>query len=153
MRKGAEIVPAAAEHIPAIAANVRAADREELWAAGCRSPLDCMRHGLDYSDKAWTGLMDGEPVCMFGCVPASILGNTGRPWLVGTKLLDRHPLVFLRRCKGHVREMAERFDRLENYVDARNLRAMAWLAWLGFDICEQVRTGPYGRAFFRFEMR
>ena len=151
-----EIVPALFGHIPTIAANIREADRVELRAAWYMTPLDCMFHGLKYSEKAWTGLIDGVPVCMFGCVPSSILGNVGRPWMVGTKSLDDHPLVFLRRCKrsGCFREMRERFDILENYVDVRNKRAIEWLIWLGFDIWMPAeKIGPYKLPFFRFEMR
>jgi hypothetical protein len=155
-RSSAVIVPATAEHIPAIAADLREADREELRAVGCMDPLDCMFHGLAHSEKAWTGLIDEEPVCMFGAVPASILGNVGRPWMVGTNRLDKHPLVFLRRCKreGCLGEMRERFDVLTNYVDVRNTRAIEWLMWLGFDVrFEPVRIGPYKMPFLRFEMR
>lgn len=149
-----EVVRADACYIKDIAANVRKADREELWAAGCMTPLDCMFHGLEYSVKAWTGLIDGTPVCMFGCVSASILGNVGRPWMVGTKQLVRHPLVFLRRCKEYVEEMRVNFDRLENYVDVRNTKAIEWLTWLGFEFPEQPKQiGPYKMLFLRFEMR
>ena len=151
----AGIVPATEKHIPAIAANVREADREELRAAWCMTPLDSMFHGLAHSAKAWTGLIDGEPVCMFGCVPGSILGNVGRPWMVGTRLLDDHALVFLRRCKrsGCLGEMRERFDVLSNFVDVRNTRAIEWLIWLGFEVwIDPVMIGPYKMPFLRFEM-
>jgi hypothetical protein len=148
-----EIIPAMSEHIPAIAANVRDADRAELWAVGCVTPLDCMFHGLEHSKKAWTGLIDGVPVCMFGVVPASILGNVGRPWMVGTKHLDAHPFVFLRRCRGCLKEMRESFDILENFVDVRNKRAIEWLVWLGFDIWMPAeKIGPFAAPFFRFRM-
>ena len=148
------IIAADAGHIPAIAANMRKADREELGAAWCMTPLECMINGLAHSDRAWTGLIDGTPVCMFGCVPASILGNAGRPWMVATKLLDEHPLAFLRRCRGCVAQMRERFEVLENYVDMRNTRAIEWLAWLGFSFRKRPELiGPYGMPFLKFEMR
>lgn len=148
-----EIVPAQACHIPAIAAHVRGADRAELWAAACLTPAESMARTLERSTMAWTGLMAGRPVCMFGAVPSSILGNVGRPWMVGTRHLDEHPFVFLRRCQGGVTTMRERFDRLENWVDARNERAIRWLAWLGFEIGPAPeKLGPFGLRFFRFGM-
>ncbi|GFE61926.1 hypothetical protein AOG2_25140 [Geobacter sp. AOG2] len=148
-----EIVPATDGHIPTIAAHVRDADRAELWGVGCVTPLECLRYGLEYSRMARTGLMDGVPVCMFGVVPSSILGNVGRPWMVGTHHLDVHPFVFLRRCRGCVAEMREGFERLENYVDARNRRAIQWLTWLGFEIDPAAeKLGPFGLPFFRFGM-
>ena len=98
-----EIIPASADHIPAIAAHVREADRAELWAASCSTPEQALARSLGASRLAWTGTIDGVPVCMFGVAPASILGDVGRPWMIGTDHLDRHPFVFLRRCKGCVK--------------------------------------------------
>ena len=149
-----EIVPAAAGHIPAIATRTRAADRAELWAAACHTPEQTMANSLKLSEMAWTGLIDGVPVCMFGVVEASILGNVGRPWMVGTDMLDRYPFVFLRRCRGCVKEMLAKFSTLENYVDQRNVRAIQWLMWLGFKVSIPGEPmGPFGLPFARFEMR
>ncbi|KAB0670351.1 hypothetical protein F6V30_09365 [Oryzomonas sagensis] len=148
-----EMVPARACHIPAIATAVRDADRAELWAAARLTPAESMARALGRSAMAWTGLMADRPVCMFGVVPSSILGNVGRPWMVGTRHLDEHPFVFLRRCRGCVGQMRRRFDRLENWVDARNERAIRWLAWLGFEIGPAPeQLGPFGLRFFRFGM-
>lgn len=149
-----EIVPAIAAHIPVIAERTRAADRAEFWALACQAPEQVMGHALRSSKLAWTGLIDGVPVCMFGVVSASILGDVGRPWMVGTDHLDRHPFVFLRRCKGCVADMLAAFSTLENYVDQRNARAIEWLQWLGFDLNWPGQPmGPYGLPFIRFEMR
>ena len=149
-----EIVTATAEHIPMIAAQVREADRAELWAAACQTPEQTMTLGLRISEMSWTGLMDGIPVCMFGVVLASVLGNIGRPWMVGTHHLDEHPTVFLRRCKGCVKIMMDRFNQLENYVDVRNEQALRWLTWLGFSFqLPAEKMGPFNMPFVRFEMR
>lgn len=147
-----EIVPAKAEHIAAIAANVRAADRAELWASSCSAPGDVLKRGLSVSAKTWTGMIDGVPVCMFGVAPASVMAGAGRPWMVGTDMLDRYPRTFLRRCRPMVYEMLDMFPYLENYVDFRNTRAIEWLRWLGFSFSEPELIGPFRLPFLRFYM-
>lgn len=148
-----EIVTATVEHIEPIAADIREADRAELWAAALISSEAAMRDGLRISDFAYTGLIDGEPVCMFGVSPASLIGGVGRPWMVGTSSLDRHAMIFLRRCRGIVGQMQGIYPLLENYVDCRNVKAIAWLKWLGFQFDEPVLTGAFNLPFRRFERR
>lgn len=147
-----EIVPAEAEHITAIAPKVREADRQELWATACMKPIDALICSYAVSKLAWTGLVDGEPVCMFGVAPASLLTSTGRPWMIGTDLIDRYSTTFLRRCKGRVREMLRYYQSLENYVDLRNERAIRWLDWLGFEFEGPYPYGVLKLPFMRFTM-
>ena len=149
----AEIVPATSEHITPIADHVREADRAEFWAATYSLPADVMRRGLRVSETVYTGLIDGIPVCMFGVASAGLLGGVGRPWMVGTDHLDRHALLFLKRCRKVVAEMVALFPILENYVDSRNVRAIQWLKWLGFKMDEAMPVGVLGIPFIRFEMR
>lgn len=148
-----EIVIANAAHIPVIAAHVRLADRDELYASAMVSPQEALEQSFSISKMAWTGLIDGVPVCMFGVAPVSVLSTVGRPWMIGTDHLDRHPFVFLRRCRGCVETMRMCFDRLENHVDARNIRAIQWLTWLGFELDKPEPRGPFGLPFIRFGMR
>jgi len=149
-----EIVRALPEHITAVADRVRPADRVELYLASCEEPAVTLRRSLESSTLAWTGLIDGVPVCMFGVVPGTILGDVGHPWMVGTDQLDRYPFVFLRRCKGCVLEMQAAYSTLQNYVYQENTRALQWLIWLGFSVTIPGEPmGPFGAPFCRFEMR
>jgi len=148
----AEIIRAQWEHIQPIAENVREADRLELWAAAMHTPTQTMESSLKISDMAWTGLIDGIPVCMFGVAPVGFIGNVGRPWMVGTDLLDKYPFVFLRRCRKCVKMMLDLYPMLENYVDLRNKKAIGWLKWLGFSFGNPASAGPYGVEFVKFWM-
>lgn len=149
----AEIITATEEHIPWLTQHIREADRRELWAVSYLSPIDALTLSLQASAKAWTGLVDGEIVCMFGVTPSCVLSGTGRPWMVGTDLVHRHAAVFLRRCKGMVAEMLDLFPHLENYVDIRNTAAIKWLGWLGFKFEGPFEYGIQRINFMRFEMR
>lgn len=147
------IEPAKYEDIEAIGKIVRDADRAELWAAAMQEPESVMRRGIKLSDYALTGFADDKPVCMYGVVTTSFIGNSGTPWMVATKYLDDYALPFLRRCRGPVMVMLQEYDILQNYVDARNVRAIEWLKWLGFKVTPEPKPyGLLGLPFHKFEM-
>lgn len=147
------IIPATHDHIAAIGKMVRAADRDELRASTNHSPEEAMEAGLAYSDQAMTGLIDGVPVCMWGVVRESLVMNMGVPWMVATSLLDKNAATFLRHCKGPVLAMLGDYDTLINHVDARNVKAIRWLKWLGFKVeREPVEYGVEKLPFHRFSM-
>lgn len=149
----AKIVPALPEHIPMIAQNVREDDRRE-FAALWTTPEQAMQAGIVGSPAVWTGLVDEVPIAMFGVAPAGFLSpQTGRPWMVGTELLDQHALLFLRRCRPQVARMLDYFPELVNYVAAFNHGAIAWLKWLGFQFAPQPVLLGKGVPFYRFELR
>jgi hypothetical protein len=144
-----EVVAAHREHVGRIAAHVREQDREELQELYGQTPQEVLEYSFRVSRGAWTGLVDGVPVCMFGVVELS--REVGRPWMIGTQELDRHAVTFLRRCRGHVEAMKRRYGRLENYVDARSAMAVRWLRWLGFEMKEKVRAGEGAIPCYRFQ--
>lgn len=146
-----EIIPATLEHAASIAANIREADREELRLLGWE-PGRVLRLSLAASFIAWTGTVNGVPICMFGVAPGGFIGE-GRPWMIGARDLDRHAMIFLRRCKGQVEEMLSITSLMVNYVHTENRRAIQWLRWLGFEIEEAQPYGPFEAPFHRFTMR
>lgn len=147
------VIPARLEHVEPMLPIIRQADIDELWAANRVSPAYALRRGIACSTLSWTGTVDGRPVCIFGVAPASLLGSVGVPWMIGTQEIDSHAKAFLRRNKAYVEHMAELYNYLVNFVDARNTRAIGWLKWLGFTILEAKPHGPDGLPFHRFEMR
>lgn len=146
-----EIREARAEDIAPLAERMRPADRDEVWAAHGHTPEQALQVSLDASTMAWTGLVDGEPVCMFGVGPISILGGRGAPWLLGTDKIERWPRTFLRRCRRCVKAMLTVYPTLENFVDDRNEVSKRWLRWLGFEMGQTV-TLPNGTGFRYFRM-
>jgi hypothetical protein len=148
------IIPALPEHIPLVADQVRDADRAE-FVAQWRSPSSVLTEALQISTIAWTGMIDGVPLCMFGVAPVGFLmPGYGRPWMVGTHRLDRHARLFLRHCRHQVAVMHNHFPVLVNCVAAANTRAIRWLRWLGFQVDDNpIPIGLYDVPFYRFERR
>lgn len=150
-----ELIPTTQEHVEWVSRRARKADTDELWAAGYLSPEACMRSGASRG-VAITGLIDQEPVAVWGVVPASIVLGIGVPWMVTTRALDddARARVFLRACRAGLATITDGYDILMNYVDARNGRAIRWLRFMGFDVDPVAR--PYGAMrlpFHRFTWR
>lgn len=148
-----EIRQAVAEDIPALAEAMRAADVAEVLASSGSAPAEALRASLAASSQAWTGLIEGEPVCMFGVAAVSILSGRGAPWMLGADRLERYPMTFLRRCRPCVAAMLAVYPALENYVDERNALSKRWLRWLGFKLADKTVRLPSGVEFRHFEMR
>jgi hypothetical protein len=144
------IVPATQAHVAQMLPKVRRDDRHEVMAAYGYPVEELLGRCVAKSELAWAGMVDDEVACIFGVVGASLLSETGYPWLVGTDLIEAHAKAFLRRNKKMVAVMLERFPRLENYVDVRNTKSIQWLTWLGFSFDDPAPYGIYRMPFMKF---
>jgi hypothetical protein len=135
-----------------IAANLRNADVEEIHgSAGHRDCLAVMRTGAETSDLLWTIEVDGEPAGLFGVTPAT---GFGVPWMLGTPALERAPKQLTKLGRAYVRLMSQKYATLLNYVDARSLKSVYWLARLGFTVQKETEPyGAFGLPFHRFGMQ
>lgn len=147
------IVPSEASMVAHVAANLRQADIEEIWAFYGRCPKAAVMESFQKSHMAWTGLLDGEPVITFGCCTDDLLGSNGVPWLVGTPKLEQVPLTFAKLSRPFLNVMMDHHVRLTNHVDVRNGLAIRWLRWLGFTLDPAEPAGPFGLPFHHFWMR
>ncbi len=147
----AKVIPASWEHIEPIAANMREADVLEVWLAGHKTPHQAMQDGFNVSVKAWTIMEDGVPIGMFGVSSASILGNTGIPWLLGTDAMLKIKRQFLRESLPYLTGFFKLYPRLINYIHVDNVASLRWLRWMKFDFDGPVKAGPEGAEFFKFE--
>lgn len=122
--------------------DLRDAEVHEFAALGATSE-ECMRLGLLHSD-AHTIFFNDEPAAMWGI---TAFEDHNVVWAVFTKAIDRHPIAFLRES----RRLAEAFPcEVVNYIDARNVKAVKWFRWLGFEVSEPVPYGIHGELFHRF---
>lgn len=151
MAASPDIVPATIEHARAL--DIRQPDIDEMQALGFPDANVALVNCVRSSTYAWTGFINGEMAAIFGVSPASIMGGVGYPWLLGSGVIVRHPISFLRPCQPYINRMAGCYDVLHNYVDDRNRHAIKWLRWLGFEVGEPMAYGPLGMPFRHFEMR
>lgn len=137
-----------------LAEHLRDADVQELRAVH-GDDLDlvaCLQVAVDSSEEVWIAInYAGEPIAVFGVAPLSLLGGQGCPWMLGTDAMLRHGREIVVLSRQHVARWGQRYDCLFNYVDARNLRSIAWLRHTGFVIQPAQPYGLEGRPFHRFE--
>ena len=133
----------AATHEDAIemAPHMRRCDVDEIMASHGVRPLDALEHVVEYSDIARVGRADGEIVCMFGVRAFTMLSDKAAIWMLGTDLMDKHSIRFLRENAAELADISKEFVLIENWCDARNTKTLRWLEWLGFKIED---AEPYG---------
>ncbi len=145
------IVPADLYHADYVAAALRHTDRRTIGALTELSAVAAVRQILRRSHRAAAWLVDGVPACLFGVIALSVIDARGQPWLVGTQLLERHVVAFLRRSRHAFDEMTAGFAELESIVAEDNQLALRWANWLGFHTSKSMSLG--GMDFRRIELR
>ena len=110
-----------------------------------------MEIGMARGEECRTLLADGIPLCMFGITP--ITSAVGLPWMVGTLDLESHRRFVLESSRPILEAFLDHWPYLVNWVDARNRKAVRWLAWLGFTVHPAKPHGMQGLPFHMFERR
>jgi hypothetical protein len=132
----------------AIAPYLRGADVDELTDGPGISPAWGVAYSIAGSRPGYAALADGKTAVIFGIGP-SLEKGLGVPWLLATEEIERHPVTFYRASKRLFPKVTEGYDRLVNWVDARNTLSLRWLAWLGFETGPPVSFGVRGLDFRR----
>lgn len=148
-----EVRPTAAEDVRALVGRLRAVDVAEVWASSRNTPESALWLSYQQSTRRFTFFRDSCVVALYGVAPMCLLCTTGVPWLLGSDLMEKAGLYFLKHCKSELAELMNGFSMLENWVDDRNEISKRWLKWCGFHIEEPAPYGPDGLPFRRFWMR
>ena len=146
-----EIVPAQISHLLPLAANMREADRREVWASHRLTPYEALSTSLKTSERAWVALVEGQPIIIWGVArDGSIYSSQGVPWMLATNELEqKYWLSFLKESRHQVLNMMDGFERLENFVHGGNKLSIKWLKWCGFHM-SQAPIDFNGEDFYQF---
>lgn len=137
------------EDIESIAEKMRQGDKDEIWASNHLAPQDALRLGMESSVYCRV-VENGSPIAMFGICPVTIIGDHAVIWLLGTDGLDKIKIKFLRNCKSYIDTMLSMYSYLDNHVDVRNVKSIAWLRFLGAKFDEPKPYGAEGLMFQHF---
>lgn len=143
-----EIVHATHDYISYVAKHMRLADIEEAAACG-DTPEAALLYGFYNSAECYAGLIDREPICIFG-ITLEEGSMVAIPWLLGTDGIDRNRKAFMRESRLLFTEFSARYRCMRNWVDVRNVKSISWLKWLGFQVGEPEPYGPYEMMFCLF---
>ena len=131
-----EIIPTTELHVFQLVQTMRPEDQAEVWASAHYTPWDALVASIRLTDETYTGLADGQVLCIFGVGKATVLSNQGAPWMLSSSLVEKHMRAWARGSRIAMKFMTENngVAHLKNYVDARYTVAVRWLSWLGFTI-------------------
>lgn len=145
------IRPYAAGDIEKLHADLRPADAAEIEAlAGPGRTRATLLQSVEVSTLVWSHYLGDDLLSVFGVAPLNLLAGEGAVWLMGTRLLERHPSALVRQAPEYISRMRQVFPRLVNAVDARNTKSVRWLRRLGFTLLPARPMGAAGLPFHPF---
>jgi len=133
-----------------IAANIREADRREIYYLAALKPLRAIQTTAAVSVISWTATVEERPILAFGVCRRSTMSDIGMPWALGTDEADTHVMRYAKASRQFFDGISQAFPVLENYALAENAKTIRWLKWLGFDMDEPAPYGCFGAMFVRF---
>lgn len=129
--------------------NISPEDQMEIYALGF-NPKFALDHAIENALDAVAIRKDDELACIVGISVEPGLFSEVTPWLVSTKLMRKHPRQVLELSKRIVARWRSLYPYMENYVDARHIKAITWLRHIGAVIHPEEPYGPYARPFHKF---
>ncbi len=88
-----------------------------------------------------TAFINGRIAAIWG-LSGDTFGDIGYPWLILSPCADDYPFRVAFVFRKELNKMQEMYPELEDYVDARNEKAIRLLDIMGFDISrDTVRRG------------
>lgn len=142
MRVNTEIRVATNEDLIALAADMRQADKDEVYASGGYSPLEALFDSAANSDFTHAILFNGQVGFVVG-----VDGTHGVVWALTGNLVNKYPKEFARVTRAIVHGLSRKYPVLQNMVDARYSAALRWVRWLGFKVYPAVPFGVEGLPF------
>jgi len=128
------------EDIKWVAKDMRDIDKYECWVVSHCTGDQALENGFKNSLVCKTGVINNEPVAMFG-ITDMLQKDVGLVWLLGTNRVPQAKELFITTAKDTVNGLLEYRPVLFNYVYARNWVAIKWLKFLGFTM---KSPSPYG---------
>jgi hypothetical protein len=124
-----EIRPAIALDAIAIASRLRERDRAVIEHHG--PALDVIQREMENSVMCLTALYEGRVALIWGARTPAPFDDRAYLWMIGTSLIEEHPIAFLRHSRKAMRYMTSHFRTLYGEVECDYLASQRWLEWLG----------------------
>lgn len=146
------IRPVTNEDVRAVVRNLREADRAEVRALTGAPPELVVPACVDASRAVWTiAGYGGEPAGLWGLQDVQDHPEVGWVWMILTPTVERHPYLFLEKCRENLPLLHSFHPIVTNHVDERNTVHLRWLRWMGFSFLRRIeRWGAEGRPFIEF---
>jgi len=83
------------------------------------------------STQIWAGFVDGEPICVYGVIPPSLMSNQAYLWLYTTGLLKEHQFVLIRHSQMVIEDVLKQYSSIVGHAVLGADKSIRWLKWLG----------------------
>jgi hypothetical protein len=148
-----QIVPATPSHARELAAALRQADVDEIFALTGLAPLDGLEYCLASTPDCKAAVDVEGTIVMWGIGVSPANPHVGSPWGLGAdRLISQYRLAFLREGLKCAQQGRKAYERLENWVDARNMDSLRFIRWCGFTVHPSENLGYLNLPFHRFTM-
>lgn len=138
--------------IESIAADMRQADIDEVWASSRLHPLNALLRSWEVSDLSAVAMADGEPLVMLGLVKRDVLTGSGVVWMLGANKALKYRRDFFTQTRPVIEQMLSVCPYLYNRVHGKNSVSIRWLKMLGFTIEDPEVFGLGRELFHRFHL-
>ena len=133
-----QIVPARAEHIPALAMGMRTASIETYHSFGA-DPEAMLFQALRESFSSWVALIDGKPEAIWGLATLPDPDADGQPiegkpriWVSLSERLMHSPVGLTKAIRRHLVDLAGRHRAFFAIFDPRDEKALLAAIFHGF---------------------
>lgn len=133
--------------------HLREADQHEGWSASRMRPVEMCTYSIQSSQVAFSILLDGEPIGIFGVADYSVVNRSGVIWFLGTDRIKEIGYLFVKYTRPFIKIFLSRWDRLMNQVHSENKESLRWLKLSGFKIDEPMPYGYDQELFHYIEIR
>lgn len=80
---------------------------------------------------AYTGVVEGKVICLWGLIPPTLLSDQAYLWLYTTPAADAHQFILVRRGQIEMKKMLEEYPKIVGHCEVDAPRSIRWLGWLG----------------------
>ena len=136
----------------AFLASVLDEDHEAWSGQAAAAPLLRLMQTCACSAQVWAARdNEGTPTALWGVTPVSDDPDVGHLWMLACENFDNNPTELELLSRLVFGEMLGQFPRLENFVDARKVRAIELMRSIGFAVEPAVHQfaadGPFHRVW------
>ena len=135
-----EVIPGKLKHVFSVVDNLRPYEKEAFKNTQAKRML---AQAFSESELTFTGLIDNKIACVWGVRATTLINNGATIWLLTTKVVDEHPLVFVRHSQIELKKLEDKFSTLSGYVLTDFHTSVKWLRWLGFSVFPSENPGIY----------
>lgn len=108
--------------------------RDILNLSHSGDPVSVITEALMRSVNPIVGTVNNQIVVMWGTSHVQLLDNRVYIWMLGTVLVDKHRMLFLRYSRDVIWMLRERYSTIYGEIEIDYYHSIKWLVWLGAKI-------------------